>query len=240
MKPHPILILALLAGLAGCFSPQPAAKAVPRYGWTADPDEDPATPTPDRFPSEVSARSDGRALSQAEPFGQGEGSLPRGALLARDGSVVADPVPGGVTRNDVLAHEMQPTATGRMYILELYQQAIDDRDALELEVGSLRNALEQRDAANQSLRAKLVETEADVSSKADEIQKLLEENQELAARLATAQIRRLEAERMLLEAKLEWLEAARTAAEKAEGAAAPATKPAMKPAMKETRTVPGP
>jgi chromosome segregation ATPase len=105
----------------------------------------------------------------------------------------------------VLPHEMQPTETGRMYILELYQQAIDERDALEQDVADLTAAL--RDTQDR-LETRDTELAAGTARAADldaRMEGLLAENQDLAARLATAQIRRLEAEQALLESKLHWL-----------------------------------
>src|SRR5207247_5708476 len=57
-------------------------------------------------------------------------------LFARDGSLVAGE-PGAPTR-DVGAHE-----GSRVYLLELYQKAVEEKDALGLEVVALRAELER-------------------------------------------------------------------------------------------------
>ncbi len=114
------------------------------------------------------------------------------------------PTPGVEWEEGPFPHDMQPTGAGRLYLLELYQQTIDDKEALEREIGGLTQAL---DRAYAELEGHKGELELARTSKVDiesEARRLQEENSDLAARLATAQIRRLEAEKMLLEAKIEW------------------------------------
>jgi len=119
-------------------------------------------------------------------------------------------------------HGVQPTGSGRMYILELYQKAIDERDALEVETSALTAALERSQADLEAARATAAELDAEVLELEARVDVLGSENAELADRLITAQIRRLEAEKLLLEAKLEWhrAEQAARADEPAEGDAA--------------------
>lgn len=123
-------------------------------------------------------------------------------LLAWDGGVVDAPVQGAVAEGDS-PKGLGPSPAGRMHIIELYQEALDQRDQLRVEVAELGLALERADAAlradaaqNASLEGRLRELEA-------EVQRLVAQNQDLAARLATAQIRRLEAEKLLLETRLD-------------------------------------
>lgn len=169
--------------LAGCISPAPTPQPAQRdgYRWSYDAET---------------------AAMPGDPTTAAPGT---GPLRARDGSVVAAQPPGSLAQQEVLQHEMQPTATGRMYLLELYQQAIDERDALELEVSNLSRSVDQMRREKEQLMRELDGKQAELAGAEQEIVALLGENQDLAARLATAQIRRLEAEHMLLEAKLEWL-----------------------------------
>lgn len=128
-----------------------------------------------------------------------------GPLYARDGSIVAgtpEQSGAGAHAAPVAPRELEPSETGRTYILELYQKAIDERDSLRHEVDAL-NAQSSANAAQlaqnqvelQTLRLRVAALEA-------ESQRRLDENIELAARLVTAQIRRLQAEKVLLESRL--------------------------------------
>ena len=122
-------------------------------------------------------------------------------LYARDGSVV-NPAPNGAQEAGVADRELAPSEGGRMYILELYQKAIDDRDALELEVRSAQSELERARASVAKAQAEQQAAAERVVALEAENQRLLAENVELAARLTTAQIRRLQAEKLLLENRL--------------------------------------
>lgn len=122
-------------------------------------------------------------------------------LYARDGSVV-NPSKGASQEAGVADRDLAPSEGGRMYILELYQKAIDDRDALELEVRSAQAELERARAAVTKAEAEQQTAAERVAALEAENQRLLSENVELAARLTTAQIRRLQAEKLLLENRL--------------------------------------
>jgi hypothetical protein len=120
-------------------------------------------------------------------------------LYARDGSVVSG---AASPSNDVAQRELAPSETGRTYILELYQRALDERDTLRRELDALgaelstaQTALTQRESETKDLQARFAELEA-------RLQRAVDENVDLAARLVTAQIRRLQAEKVLLEARI--------------------------------------
>jgi len=139
-------------------------------------------------------------------------------LYARDGSVVS-PTPG-TERGAAPSGGVRPSEGGRMYILELYQKAVEERDALAAELAALGADLE-------ATRRKLADSGdalARAEGKAAELQTreqaLVEENLELAARLTTAQIRRLQAEKLLLETKLDLKRSARESAPVEAGQAA--------------------
>lgn len=130
-------------------------------------------------------------------------------LYARDGTPV--PVGAQPVGDGSVPHTPTVGAESRTFLLELYQETVDAKEALEREVRSLhadvselRTSLAAREAELQAERGRAEGLEA-------ERQRLSGENAELAARLVTAQIRRLEAERLLLESKVEWLRAQESA-----------------------------
>ncbi len=125
------------------------------------------------------------------------------SIYAWDGGVVDAAKPGSV-KEGVPSHDVQPTEGGRMYILELYQEAIDERDSLQLEVTALNASLEQAQLAIDDYVQRLSRSDARAATLTTERDRLRNENADLAARIVTAQIRRLEAEKVLLESKLEW------------------------------------
>lgn len=124
-------------------------------------------------------------------------------LYARDGTIVE---PGGPVAGDEGAsvHEPEGVAGSRYRMLELYQQVVDERDALSIEVDRLSADLDASRAEANSLRSELEAARAELEAARAELARLREENRELAGRLTTAQIRRLEAEKLLLEARIEW------------------------------------
>ena len=122
-------------------------------------------------------------------------------LYARDGSVV-DPAAQEVEERGTAGRRDVGGESGRMYLLELYQQVIDERDSLSREVYALRADLEAQSGALGQSQARVIELEGELREHADQVERLGAESQDLAARLTTAQIRRLQAERLLLEHKL--------------------------------------
>lgn len=130
------------------------------------------------------------------------------ALYARDGSIVTgdrtSPValttPGS---DNAPVHDIQRTGEGRMYILELYQNVIEERDTLTLEVRGLNGELDRTRTALVEADVRIANLEAQVTTFEARLQSLEAENMDLAGRLTTAQIRRLQAEKILLEIRLE-------------------------------------
>jgi len=124
-------------------------------------------------------------------------------LYARDGSVVqTDGRP--TTQSGGPAAERLPQEGSRTFMLELYQKAIDEKEALALEIKNLEATLSKSRAE----LAAALKTNEELQQKHDTLEteraRLQEENFELAGRLVTAQIRRLESEKILLESKIEW------------------------------------
>ena len=124
-------------------------------------------------------------------------------LYARDGSVVQGASPASPTRNGPAAERL-PQEGSRTFMLELYQKAIDEKEALALEIRNLEATLEK---SRSELAAALKEKD-ELQKKHDALEaeraRLQEESFDLSGRLVTAQIRRLEAEKILLESKIEW------------------------------------
>lgn len=155
-------------------------------------------------------------------------------LYARDGTPV--PVGAQPSGDGSVPHTPTVGAESRTFLLELYQQSVDAKEALEREVralhadvADLRGALAERERELQTERVRAEGLEG-------ERVRLTAENAELAARLVTAQVRRLEAERLLLESKIEALraqEAAREAAAAAPGASGSSAIPASLPPSAE-------
>ena len=121
-------------------------------------------------------------------------------LYARDGTAVAAAVqsPAG----EAAPRELAPSESGRMYILELYQKAIDERDGLQREVTALGGDFESSKAQLIAAQKQLVELQARVAQLELDNQRRVDENIDLAGRLVTAQIRRLQVEKILLEQRI--------------------------------------
>lgn len=153
--------------------------------------------------SSPTTETPGRA---AFPAGEGDSQAPPAdpTLYGWDGSVAAGGVPGQVNQRANPGHGLEPTIEGRMHILELYQAVLDERDALATEVQALTKALERTEADLVAVRGEKAELETRVSAEERAKEGLLQQNLELSGRLTTAQIRRLEAEKLLLETRIAW------------------------------------
>jgi hypothetical protein len=128
-------------------------------------------------------------------------------LYARDGTVVADEgapaaPPPEIGPAAASPRELAPSEGGRMYILELYQRAIDERDALEGELRALQGELARAREMLLGTDRSASDLQGEVDRLTVENRRLAEENLDLAARLTTAQIRRLQVEKVLLEARI--------------------------------------
>jgi len=135
-------------------------------------------------------------------------------LYARDGTVVAGPEDASALGPQ--RREVGDGASGRMVLLELYQNVIEERDALSLEVAALRAELAKAQDARRAAEAEALAQTSQVEVLTVERDRLVAESLELAGRLTTAQIRRLQAEKLLLEHKIAQ-QRARVATAQAEG-----------------------
>ncbi|MFT5291105.1 MAG: hypothetical protein ACI8QS_002248 [Planctomycetota bacterium] len=131
---------------------------------------------------------------------------PRGTapLLAWDGDVIDGPTPGTVVEREDLTNGLETAPGGRMYLLQLYQDVLDERDVLSDEVRALRKALGDAQARIDDTSASTSGLSTRLDMLESEVERLVTENEDLAGRLTTVQIRRLEAEKMLLEARIDW------------------------------------
>ncbi len=134
----------------------------------------------------------------------GEPTPTEAPLLGWNGDVVEAPPGGNSIEDGDGGRGLDPAPGGRTTIIELYQKAIDERDALAKEVEALRRSLVHAQTTLDGSLADLRALEQRAVASEAESQRLLQENEELSARLATAQIRRLEAEKLLLEAQIRW------------------------------------
>ncbi len=184
MKTLPTTLLlgsCLGLGLTGCALP--AVKALP-----ADPEPvrvtKPTTGTP--MPVE-------QVLTRTEP-----------RLYARDGSVVGEQKAGTVAIAEEAGRSAASQEGSRWTLLEQYQATLDENEGLQMELTALTQALEQSQAREQAIALELEASRSELTQLGARIEKLEGHNVELASRLTTAQIRRLQSEKLLLEAKLDW------------------------------------
>ena len=135
-------------------------------------------------------------------------------LLGWGGDVVEAPRAGAVREvSRVGSRGLQESVEGRMHIIELYQSVLDERDQLLTEVDALQSALSKSQQQLNDERSQAAAQSTRIEALEEGKRRLLSENTELAGRLTTAQLRRLEAEKLLLETQLAWHQ------EKAEAAA---------------------
>lgn len=124
-------------------------------------------------------------------------------LYARDGTPVWNAGTSNTNQRNGPAGEATNQDGSRMYLLDLYQKAIDEREALSLEIKSMGATLERAQIElGAAQQAQAMQTQQITNLQA-ELEQARSQNFELAARLVTAQIRRLEAEKLLLETKIE-------------------------------------
>lgn len=137
-------------------------------------------------------------------------STSNGPLYGRDGAPVGSTVNDPVTvTNDSLNHSPDSAGGSRPVLLELYQEAVNDREYLEMELALVNEERAGFLSEEKRLAGMLEELRTMVAGLEAENKTLEKQTFELGERLATAQLRRLEAEKALLEQSV----AARKAAE---------------------------
>lgn len=126
-------------------------------------------------------------------------------LYGRDGSPVGTSPSGAVVQSpEEINAGVDPTGGSRAVLLDLYSKLMTDHDELMADFDAVAH---ENDAATLTMSrqaARIVELEAQVATLTQRNSELEASQLELAGRLAQAQIGRLEAERALLEASLEW------------------------------------
>lgn len=143
-------------------------------------------------------------------------------LYSWDGGVVDGAPQGRVTPQSGPPRGLEEPSAGRTHIIELYQQVLEERDALAHEVEQLRANLAETTLALDAKTKAAEELTGRVATLEEAHRVLLADNQSIAARLVQAQIRRLEAEKLLLETRIE---SERAKAEENARAAAAQTRP---------------
>jgi hypothetical protein len=176
----------------GRFRQTPGETAMP-------PAQAPTDVTPQVLPG-ADAQQGAQALSAPEM---------EAPLYSWDGGVVNGAPQGRVATEQGLPRGVEAPPAGRMHIIELYQQVLDERDSLAEEVELLRSSLEQVTLALDAKTKEAGDLVDRVASLEAAHMELMNDNKAIAARLVQAQIRRLEAEKMLLETRIE-VERART------------------------------
>jgi chromosome segregation ATPase len=125
-----------------------------------------------------------------------------GVLYARDGSVVnagTQPTrPDQEPRRELGAQE-----GSRVYLLELYQKAMDEKNALALEVESLHATLDDERKTATSTTTEEEQLKTALAQVTQERDALKAQALDLAARVTSAQIARLEAEKALLQLQID-------------------------------------
>lgn len=130
-------------------------------------------------------------------------STPEGVLYARDGTPVTNGVKGAARVEPEPKRDFAEAEGGRASLLELYTNAVAEKNALGEDVIALKATLEKerQDAtAGTDERAVL---RGELAMLVRERDALKAETLALAARLTTAQIARLEAQKALLEMQID-------------------------------------
>jgi len=162
----------------------------------------------------------GAGTAAPEPVQKTAPVVAESVLYARDGSIVS---PQGVAPGAGLPRrEVQGAEGSRAKILELYQRVVEERDQLTLEIAARDAEIAQMRKTLELEVARANEFEARVKTAEQSSTELCSQNLDLAARLTTAQIRGLEAEKRWLELSLSLPAKTLASTPKHDSAAAPA------------------
>lgn len=198
-----LLVLAT-STLTGCSS-LPSLNAI-KYGYSP---QDVAVTQEARDATDYNNMASGWAPT---PGGLPESALQGGQvpggnqLVGWDGSVVGASAPGSVTTTTKPINGGVAAQDGgsRSTLLDLYTDAANDREILTRRSEDLSIALEMSETRAADLQEQLKSLQIAYDELGKEKQGSDQATFDLAARLETAQIARLEAERALLEATIEW------------------------------------
>lgn len=124
---------------------------------------------------------------------------PGGSPIAGAHDLVAAPAPGATRTVDGPLRPIEGASSGRVWLLEMYQNALAQKDELARRANDLSH---ERDAAVQHA-SELEKTNAELTARnaslATELRDLQQKSIELARRLAESEIARLESEKAALE-----------------------------------------
>ncbi|QDV05037.1 hypothetical protein Poly30_05320 [Planctomycetes bacterium Poly30] len=200
---------ALLLGFAGCQS-LPTLESI-KYGYSPSrADVQPEPPKADDYNDVAAGWAPERpaaGTAGVQPAMYGRDGRPVG-VASPDGSPVGNAAPGAITQtthpmNDGVARD-DGSGGSRGTMLEKYLAVVEELDILRPQNEDLQLALEMSEMRANDLTEQLKALQVAYDELGASKQTSDSQNFELAARLATAQIARLEAERALLEATLEW------------------------------------
>jgi chromosome segregation ATPase len=144
-------------------------------------------------------------------------------LYARDGSVVTPTTPGSAS--NLPRREVQNGEGTRTKILELYERVVEERDQLRLTLTAKESELVQLHQQLDKESALANDFEARLRTAEQARTELTNQNLDIAGRLTTAQIKRLEAEKKWLELSISL--PTKTVAAVENSLAVPVAKPAV-------------
>lgn len=206
---------ATLLGLAACIMPpsmyERATWGPPSESWQEQgryrQAERAPEPEPVRAPELARPKPGPSYSTSVDPYAELPESVqvptPEPPLYGWDGGVVDGAPQGRVSEQEGTPRGLETPPAGRMHIIELYQQVLDERDALASEVEILRKGLEETSLALEAKTKESLDLGAQVASLEAAHAGLMSDNRDIAARLVQAQIRRLESEKLLLETRIE-------------------------------------
>lgn len=126
-----------------------------------------------------------------------------GVLYARDGTPVTSASKGAARVEPEPKRDLGESEGGRASLLELYTKSVADKNALAEEVVALKAALELEHKSVQIGVDERAVLRGEMTKLIRERDALQAETMDLAARLTTAQIARLEAQKTLLEMQID-------------------------------------
>jgi hypothetical protein len=148
----------------------------------------------------VKAETTNVVIVEPEPWAPGTPAWEKRSFVG----VIEPAAPGEVTQSSWPQHESDAEPQGsRMFLLERYQGVVDERDGMAREIMGLNAMINSVRSQMATLRVELSASNSTCGERQSNIERLMAENTALAERLTTAQIARLEAERILLEQSIE-------------------------------------
>lgn len=159
----------------------------------------------DPFGEEVGTQPS-EPVSDAAGGWSGWGDTSGSTLYAHDGSPVGtggawDGAPQG-SAIGAPDRGLSEDPGSRFLLLDRYQEVLDDRDHLELELGDAQAELDQAWIRIEQLEQHVRELSSDHAAQGEQLQQAQARITDLADRLVTAEIHRLEAERRWYEAEI--------------------------------------